>query len=647
MRTALIIVAICIATQATATTHYVDQGAEGANDGSSWTHAWVDLQDALGAAVSGDQIWVARGVYTPSATGNRFVEFRVPTGVQLYGGFTGTEARIEERDASANPTVLSGDVGERRPEGSAWDPTAPWATDNTVRLLLLNATAAGTVIDGFELSESGRAMDVIGGAPLIRDCIVRWNQGRGQGIGALVRFRSRPVFEDVTFEHNSSTGSQGGGLASDGGSSPTFLRVVFRENSAAEHGGGMSGHGSFTNVIFESNRSKTLGGGLWARGGVLAQNVSFVGNHASHGAALYLGVDPGLTAPTGPASRLVNLTIADNASGMGADIECASADLELVSSVIADGFAGTPGRVIAFTEGTVTLSHSLVQGCGGSGAGWNPEFGIDLGSNLDSEPGYAGADDYRLATGSPAIDTGDSEAVLGGTTTDLDGNPRVTGECVDMGAWEFQGQDEPEPELGMFAAELNPRSLNLQSQGRFVTLVITSTGTTPVEEIDVGSLRVFDVLSPQPGRHRIEDGMLSVKFDRAALVDLIEPEATVSIEVTGSVLGGARFEATAEIRIVGHGMAQDGGPVRAFPNPFNPSTTIHFELDRSMRVELSIFDLAGRRVRTLVSGALPAGTHGEQWDGTDSSGRLVSSGTYFARVRTEDYETVGRLVLVK
>jgi len=138
-----------------------------------------------------------------------------------------------------------------------------------------------------------------------------------------------------------------------------------------------------------------------------------------------------------------------------------------------------------------------------------------------------------------------------------------------------------------------------------------------------------------------------MKFDRAALIDLIEPAATVVLEITGAVSGGNWFETTAEIRIVGLSMAQDGGAVSAFPNPFNPSTTIHFELDRSMRVELAIFDLAGRRVRTLLSGTLSAGSHGERWDGTDSSGGSVASGTYFARVRTEDYETVGRLVLVK
>jgi predicted outer membrane repeat protein len=451
----------------------------------------------------------------------------------------------------------------------------------------------------------------------------------------------------VTFERNSSTENKGGGVASDAGSLPTFLRVMFRENSAAQNGGGMSGHGSFTNVTFERNRSKALGGGLWARGGVAAQNVSFSGNEADRGAALYLGVAPGLTALTSTASILVNVTVADNVARSGASIECNSAHLGLVSSVIADRYADTPTVPIAFTNGTVSLSHSLIQGSGGSGAGWNPTFGTDLGANIDSDPGYAEESGYRLATGSVAIDAGDSGALLAGTTTDLDGNPRLSGECVDMGAWEYQGQVEPEPQDGMFAAQLNPGSLNLQSQGRFVTLAMTATGPVPVADIDVGSLRIFDVLAAVPGRDHIEDGTLTVKFDRAALIDLIEPAATVVVEITGAVSGGNWFETTAEIRIVGLSMAQDGGAVRAFPNPFNPSTTIHFELERSMRVELAIFDLAGRRVRTLMSGTLSAGSHGERWDGTDSSGGAVASGTYFARVRTEDHETVGRLVLVK
>jgi hypothetical protein len=68
---------------------------------------------------------------------------------------------------------------------------------------------------------------------------------------------------------------------------------------------------------------------------------------------------------------------------------------------------------------------------------------------------------------------------------------------------------------------------------------------------------------------------------------------------------------------------------RARPNPFNPRTTIAFELGASARVDLAVFDPAGRLVRRLVDEELAAGAHESVWDGRDSSGRDLASGTYY------------------
>ena len=65
------------------------------------------------------------------------------------------------------------------------------------------------------------------------------------------------------------------------------------------------------------------------------------------------------------------------------------------------------------------------------------------------------------------------------------------------------------------------------------------------------------------------------------------------------------------------------------PNPFNPDTKISFALDKRSDVRIALYDLAGRQVRTLVSGNLDAGTHDVMWDGRDDRDRLVSSGVYF------------------
>lgn len=70
-----------------------------------------------------------------------------------------------------------------------------------------------------------------------------------------------------------------------------------------------------------------------------------------------------------------------------------------------------------------------------------------------------------------------------------------------------------------------------------------------------------------------------------------------------------------------------------FPNPFNPQTRIVFELLHAAEVELAIFDLAGRSLRTLLSGALPAGLHEAGWDSRDARGNLLPSGVYLYRLR--------------
>lgn len=71
------------------------------------------------------------------------------------------------------------------------------------------------------------------------------------------------------------------------------------------------------------------------------------------------------------------------------------------------------------------------------------------------------------------------------------------------------------------------------------------------------------------------------------------------------------------------------------PNPFNPSTNIEFRLMASATVTLSIYNLRGQRVTTLVNETMPPGVYGRQWLGTDEAGRAMPSGGYVARLRVD------------
>jgi hypothetical protein len=84
-----------------------------------------------------------------------------------------------------------------------------------------------------------------------------------------------------------------------------------------------------------------------------------------------------------------------------------------------------------------------------------------------------------------------------------------------------------------------------------------------------------------------------------------------------------------------------------YPNPFNPETQIAFELRRAGLAELSVYNLTGEKVRTLVAAQLPAGTHTFKWDGKDDAGRNLSSGIYLYRLRNGALEKSRTMLLVK
>ena len=84
-----------------------------------------------------------------------------------------------------------------------------------------------------------------------------------------------------------------------------------------------------------------------------------------------------------------------------------------------------------------------------------------------------------------------------------------------------------------------------------------------------------------------------------------------------------------------------------YPNPFNPTTRIEFTLPKAMNAELVVYDLTGRRVKTLVNEEKHAGQHFVQWDGTNSAGRSVSSGTYFYKLTAGSFTKVEKMMLVR
>jgi hypothetical protein len=86
-----------------------------------------------------------------------------------------------------------------------------------------------------------------------------------------------------------------------------------------------------------------------------------------------------------------------------------------------------------------------------------------------------------------------------------------------------------------------------------------------------------------------------------------------------------------------------------YPNPFNPTTTIRYSLagKKLTQTELSIFNVLGQKVRTLVDEPQTAGSYSVQWDGRDDQGQKVSSGVYFYRLSSGDFVGTGKMLLIE
>jgi hypothetical protein len=84
-----------------------------------------------------------------------------------------------------------------------------------------------------------------------------------------------------------------------------------------------------------------------------------------------------------------------------------------------------------------------------------------------------------------------------------------------------------------------------------------------------------------------------------------------------------------------------------YPNPFNPETSIGYTLNRATDVTITVYDLLGRKVATLVSGHLPAGEHLAFWNGTWDNNRIVPSGIYFCTMAGDGRVQTIKMVLMK
>ena len=355
--------------------HYVAWNASGANNGSSWGDAYINLQSALAAAVSGDEIWVAAGTYKPTSGTDRTVSFTLKNGVAVYGGFAGTETLRTQRNPTANATILSGDIG-----------VVNVNSDNSYHVITSIEVNDGATLDGFIVTggnANGSAPQDAGGGMLnaystnIKLANLTFSMNSALNGGGIQNWNSDVDLTNVTFSDNSAvigggvynhaifsewvnvtfqgnSASYGAGMYSNGYSSPLLTDLVFNNNAASVDGGGMYNDQNsallLTNVTF-SNNSANRGGGMYNyHSSPGLTDVSFVSNSAS-------AAGGGIANENSSSPTLTTVTLTGNTAEAGGAIYHQSGLLTITGSEFIENTASR-GGAIACSGGTIAITDS-------------------------------------------------------------------------------------------------------------------------------------------------------------------------------------------------------------------------------------------------------------------------------------------------
>jgi len=289
---------------------HVNCNAPAGGNGQSWATAYNNLQLGLGAAQSGDQIWVAAGTYKPTTGVDRRLSLVLKDGVALYGGFPSIgNPGMEDRDWVANETILSGDIGAPDDSsgnsyhvvtgadnatldgfvvtsGNANGPAAPEQKGGG----MYNVSASPSVINCTFTSNSasnGGGMYNESGSPTVTNCTFTGNYGNDSG-GGMYNQSGSPTVTNCTFTSN--TAWDGGGMYNNNSSSPTVTNCAFASNSANYYGGGMYNSSSsltVTNCTFTSDSAGYSGGGMYnSSSSPTVTNCTFTSNSAYNGGGM-------------------------------------------------------------------------------------------------------------------------------------------------------------------------------------------------------------------------------------------------------------------------------------------------------------------------------------------------------------------------
>jgi hypothetical protein len=298
---------------ANATVHYVKTTNSGLANGNSWANASNDLQATINGANAGDSIWVAAGTYVPNAdlfgstmpTSNRFKCFALKDGVQLFGGFAGTETNFTQRQITTNITTLSGDLNGDDivvPVANTAYANNTNIADNAYHIALYakgTSAGLGITIDGFTFkgaaanvatlqfynnniiqADKGGAISLYEGTHIIRNNNFAYNTTSTFGSAIFLIQTSNVLIENNSFTQNN---SEFGTINSSVDTNLIINGNTFTANTGINGPGVLSGDGSSIGMMDNiSVQNKGAIGAMQLAGcTVSGQNNVFIKNHGT------------------------------------------------------------------------------------------------------------------------------------------------------------------------------------------------------------------------------------------------------------------------------------------------------------------------------------------------------------------------------
>ncbi len=509
-------------------------------------------------------------------------------------------------------------------------------------------------------------------SPTLTNCTISGNSTDGDGGGMFNEGSSggtcSPTLNNCTISGNISTDGDGGGIYNDGCSggtcSPTLINCTISGNSSSEDdGGGMYNDGSdegstcnpiLINCTVSGNSAGYDGGGMYNNGifsgtcNPTLTNCTISGNSAYDygGGMCNSGYFSGNCSPI-----LTNCTISGNSADEGGGMlndgaPGGNANPILTNCILWNDNARVGNEVYNCDEATPSYSYCDIEGSGSSSS-WDTGLGTDLGNNIDSDPLFQNepnpanapqvvADhDLLLSGGSPCLGAG---SVPGSApATDKDGRDRplpAGAPYVDMGAFEQYSDGTLPVVLSTFTAQFieNIPTLYWSTQsetdnmGWFVYRNEENDFTTSEK---ISEFIEGHGTTSQQQSYIYEDSIENPKVGDTYYYWL------ESIDFCGLV---NHYDKVAVLIIPeqcdpGSGLIPEPelyGLLQNQPNPVVASTKISFNLHKTAKVELDIFNLKGQLVKSLYSGVASSKTL--DWNGKGDSGKELAPGIYLYKL---------------